>query len=139
MRVHVQVDFAFKIILLQRERNKLLRCGFPRRVTKKTSTFVGDARKQSSSNEEQHMHKLAFIAGALAIMSAPALAASTTSDKPMVVAEEGVSVSVGDHDHDRDRHHKVVVIHHRDRDEDHHRVVIRHHDDDHGDHDHDQH
>ena len=85
------------------------------------------------------MHKLAFIAGALAIMSAPALAAPTTGDKPMVVAEEGVSVSVGDHDHDRDRHHKVVVIHHRDRDEDHHRVVIRHHDDDHGGHDHDQH
>jgi len=85
------------------------------------------------------MYKLAFIAGTLAIISAPALAASATSDKPMVVAEEGVSVSVGDHDHDRDRHHKVVVIHHRDRDEDHHRVVIRHHDDDHGDHDHDQH
>jgi hypothetical protein len=84
------------------------------------------------------MHKLAFIAGALAIVSAPALAASATSDKPMVVAEEGVSVSVGDQDrdHDRDHHRKVVVVHHHD--DDHHRVVI-HHDDDHKDHDHDQH
>jgi hypothetical protein len=82
------------------------------------------------------MYKLALIAGALAILSAPTLAASATSDKPMVVAEEGVSVDIGDHDHDRDRHRKVVVVHHRD--EDHHRVVI-HHDDDHKDHDHDQH
>jgi hypothetical protein len=81
------------------------------------------------------MYKLAFIAGVLAIVSAPALAASATSDKPIVVAEEGVSVSVGDHD--RDHHRKVVVVHHHD--EDHHRVVVRHHDDDHGDHDHDLH
>jgi hypothetical protein len=84
------------------------------------------------------MYKLALIAGALAILSAPTLAASATSDKPMVVAEEGVSVDVGDHDHDRDHdrdHRKVVVVHHHD---DHQRVVI-HHDDDHKDHDHDQH
>jgi hypothetical protein len=85
------------------------------------------------------MYKFALIAGALAFVSAPALAASAVSDKPMVVAEEGVSVSVGDHDrdHDRDHHRKIIVIHHHDHDEDHHRVVIRHHDDDHGDHDHD--
>jgi hypothetical protein len=103
--------------------------------------------------EEHQMHKLAFIAGALAILSTPALAAG---DKPMVVAEEGrVSVSIGDRDHDRDRdrdrHHKVVVVgnheehhhhvvvvrHHHD--EDHHRIVlVRHHhdhDEGHGDHD----
>lgn len=89
------------------------------------------------------MQKLALIAGALAILSTPALAGPATSDKPMVVAEEGVSVSVGDRDHDRDRdrHHKVVVIKHHDRDDDHHHkvVVIKHHDDDHGDHDHDHH
>lgn len=90
------------------------------------------------------MHKLAYIAGALAILSTPALAGSV-ADKPMVLAEEGVSVSVGDGDHDRDRDHqkKVVVIKHRDRDDDHHRIVLLHghhdHDDDHGDHDKDHH
>lgn len=91
------------------------------------------------------MHKLALIAGALAILSAPALAGSVTSEKPMVLAENGISVSVGDRDHDRDRdrdhHHKIVVIKHHDRDDDHHRIVLlhRHHDDDHGDHDRDHH
>jgi hypothetical protein len=90
------------------------------------------------------MHKLALIAGALAILSTPALAGSV-AEKPMVVAEEGVSVSVGDRDHDRDRdrdhHQKTVVIKHHDRDDDHHRIVLlhRHHDDDHGDHDKDHH
>ena len=85
------------------------------------------------------MHKLAFIAGALAILSTPVLAGSAASDKPMVVAEEGgISVNVGDRDHDRDRdrHHKVVVIKHHDRDDEHHHkvVVIKHHDhDDHHD------
>jgi hypothetical protein len=90
------------------------------------------------------MQKLALIAGTLAILSIPALAGPATSDKPMVVAEEGgVAVSVGDRDHDRDRdrHHKIIVIKHHDRDDDHHHkvVVIKHHDDDHGDHDHDHH
>jgi hypothetical protein len=87
------------------------------------------------------MQKLALIAGTLAILSVPALAGSATSDKPMVVAEEGgVSVSVGDRDHDRDRdrHHKVVVIKHHD-DDHHHKVVLLKHHDDHGDHDHDIH
>jgi hypothetical protein len=113
---------------------------FPRRATKR-HPHDGRAEQQHRSLEEQHMTKLAFIAGALAILSAPALAGSAASGKPMVVAEEGgVSVSVGDRDHDRDRdhHRKIVVLKHHD--EDHHRVVVRHHDhDDHGDHDHDQH
>lgn len=105
------------------------------------------------------MHKLVFIAGALAIWSVPALAGSAAIDKPIVVAEEGgVSVSIGDKDKDRDKdhhrkvvevhhdrddeHHKVVVLHHRDRDDDHHKVVVVHHGHDHddrGDHDKDHH
>jgi IMP dehydrogenase/GMP reductase len=108
--------------------------------------------------EERHMYKLVFIAGALAIFSAPALAGSAAIDKPIVVAEEGgVSVNIGDKDKDRDRdhhrkvvevrhhdhdddHHKVVEIHHRDRDEEHHhKVVVIHHGHDHDDHDHDHH
>jgi hypothetical protein len=92
------------------------------------------------------MHKLAYIVGALAILSTPALAGSV-AEKPMVLAEEGVSVSVGDRDHDsdrdRDHHQKTVVIKHHDRDDDHHRIVLLHghhdHDDDHGDHDKDHH
>ena len=91
------------------------------------------------------MQKLAYIAGALAILSTPALAGSV-AQKPMVLAEEGVSVSVGDRDHDRDRDRhekKVVIIKHHDRDDDHHRIVLLHghhdHDDDHGDHDKDRH
>jgi hypothetical protein len=138
MRIHLQANLASAFILLSKPRNNPPLGGFPRRVT--NDVHAGRRRKQETSpQEEQYMHKLALIAGALAIVSAPALAASATSDKPMVVAEEGVSVSVGDHDrdHDRDHHRKVIVIHHHD--EDHHRVVIRHHDDDHGDHDHDQH
>lgn len=92
--------------------------------------------------EDHHMHKLAFIAGALAILSTPALAASAAGDKPMVVAEEsGVSVSVGDTDHDKDHHRRIVVIHHdKDKDRDHHRrIVVTHSDRDHGDHDHGDH
>jgi hypothetical protein len=108
--------------------------------------------------EEYHMYKLALIAGALAILSAPALAGSAAIDKPIVVAEEGgVSVSIGDKDKDRDRdhhrkvvevhhdrddeHHKVVVLHHRDRDDNHHHkvVVLHHHDHDDRDSDHDHH
>ena len=80
------------------------------------------------------MQKSALIAGVLAILSTPALAASAASDRPMVVAEEGVSVGVGDHDRDRDHdhHRRVVVVRHHDEDRDHHRVVIihGHHDDD---------
>jgi hypothetical protein len=135
MRVHIPAYSAFAIILSSMLRNKPPLGGFPRRVTKRRPRSSA-TQGRNFTNEEQHMHKLAFIAGALAILSAPALAASATSDKPMVVAEEGVSVDIGDHDHDRDHHRKVVVVHHRD--EDHHRVVI-HHDDDHKDHDHDQH
>jgi hypothetical protein len=136
MRVHIPAYSAFAIILSPTLRNKPPLGGFPRRVTKRHPGSTA-TQGRNFTHEEQHMHKLAFIAGALAIMSAPALAASATSDKPIVVAEEGVSVSVGDHDHDHDRdhHRKIVVIHHHD--DDHHRVIIRHHDDDHGDHDHD--
>jgi hypothetical protein len=104
------------------------------------------------------MYKLVFIAGALAILSAPALAGSAATDKPIVVAEEGgVSVKIGDKDKDRDRdhrkvvevrhhdrddeHHKLVVLHHHDRDDEHHHkvVVIQRHGHDHDDHDHDLH
>jgi hypothetical protein len=129
-------------------------CGYPWR---NQDIPLADA-QSNHPLEELHMQKLALIAGTLAILSIPALAGPATSDKPMVVAEEGgVSVRVGDRDHDgdRDRHHKVVVIKHRDHDEDHHKVVllkhrdhdddhrkvlvVKHHDHDHGDHDHDSH
>ena len=67
------------------------------------------------------MQKLVLIAGALAMLSMPALAGSATGDRPMVLAEgEGVSVSVGG-DHDRDHHrHVVVVRHHHDEGDEHH-------------------
>jgi hypothetical protein len=142
MSVHIRADSAFTIILLRVCRNKPPLCGFPRRLTNKHQRLVAAQRSKSPNEEKQPMYKLVFIAGAFAIMSAPALASSATSDKPMVVAETGVSVSVGDRDHDhdrdrdRDRHHKVIVVHHHD--DDHHRVVIRHDDHDH-DHDHDVH
>jgi hypothetical protein len=98
------------------------------------STFPFDV----GTTEEDQMQKLAFIAGAFAILSAPALAGTVTGDKPMVVAEEGVSVSVGgdhDRDRDRDRRHHVVILHHHDEDHDrdhHHKVAIihGHHDED---------
>jgi hypothetical protein len=84
------------------------------------------------------MHKLALIAGALAILSTPALAGSA-NDKPMVLAEEtGVSVNIGgrehhDGDRDRDHHRGVVEVHHHhgeEGDHEHHRrlVVVHHHD-----------
>lgn len=64
------------------------------------------------------------------LLSGPAAAGSATSDRPMVVAEEGgVSIHLGGGDHDRDarhHHHSSIVVgghHHRD-----------HHPD--GDHDH---
>jgi hypothetical protein len=58
------------------------------------------------------------------LLSGPALGGSATSDRPMVVAEEGgVSIHLGDRDHDRDaRHHhphphpSIVVGGHRHRD-----------------------
>jgi hypothetical protein len=97
------------------------------------------------NNGEHHMQKLGFIAGALALLSTPGLAASALGDKPMMVAEEGkVTVSVGDRDHDRDldryrnHHHRRVVVIHHDHDEhegreSHHRrvlVIHRRHDND---------
>jgi hypothetical protein len=88
-------------------------------------------------------------AGALALLSTPAMAGSVLGEKPIVVAEVGdVSIRVGDRDHDRDRdryrdrdHHRRIVIFHHERGEEHgereehHRrvLVIRHH----HDHDHD--
>ena len=66
------------------------------------------------------------------LLSGPALAGSTTSDRLMVVAEEGgVSIRLGGGDHDRDvRHYRrrrpsIVVGGHR-------------HHDHHPDHDHDR-
>src|SRR5450631_1192138 len=117
--------------------------GFPGGATKDIHVTH---KEQHQPLEEHCMHKLAYIAGALAILSTPALAGSV-AEKPMVLAEEGVSVSVGDRDHDsdrdRDHHQKTVVIKHHDRDDDHHRIVLLHghhdHDDDHGDHDKDHH
>jgi hypothetical protein len=91
------------------------------------------------------MHKLALIAGALALLTAPVMAGSTSGEKPLVLAEEGgVSIRVGDRDHDRDRdrfrdhHRRVVIVHreHEERGDDHHRRVVIIHRHDH-DHDHD--
>ena len=104
--------------------------GVATRATNQQSPFDAGAK------EEDQMQKLAFITGALAILSTPALAGPAAGDKPMVVAEEGVSVNVGDdHDRDRDHHRHVVIVHHHDEDRDHdhhHKVVVihGHHDDD---------
>jgi hypothetical protein len=77
-----------------------------------------------------------FASATLAIgvlVSGPALAGSATSDRPLVVAEEGgVSIHVGGGDHDRDarhhHHHPSIVVgghhhhdHHPDGDHDHNR------------------
>jgi hypothetical protein len=88
------------------------------------------------------MQKLALIAGALALLSSPVMAGPASSEKPLVLAEEGVSVRIGDREHDRDRdrfrdhHRRVTIVHreHEERGDDHHHhvVVIRHeHDHDH--------
>jgi hypothetical protein len=66
------------------------------------------------------------------LLSGPALAGLATSDRPMVVAEEGgASIHLGGRDHDRDaRHHHHPSI-----------VVGGHHHHGHhpiGDHDHDR-
>jgi hypothetical protein len=85
------------------------------------------------------MKILGFAAAAVLLVSGSALAASATSDRPIVLAEEGgISVHVGDrdHEHDRDvgRRHKIVVIHdrdrHHDRDKDHDRDHHKDHDKD---------
>ena len=93
------------------------------------------------------MQKLAIAMGAFAFFTLPALAASATSEKSIVVAEEGgVSVHVRDSDREHARDHHVVIEHHRDHDTDrdrHHKIVVAHHHDehdhDHGDHDHEDH
>jgi hypothetical protein len=99
------------------------------------------------------MKILGFAAAAALLVSGSALAASATSDRPIVLAEEGgISVHVGDrdHEHDRDvgRRHKILVVHDRDHEHDRdvgrrHKIVVihdrdRHHDRD-KDHDRDHH
>jgi hypothetical protein len=81
------------------------------------------------------MKKVMMLASAaLAIgvlLSGPALAGLATSDRPMVVAEEGgASIHLGGRDHDRDaRHHHPSIV-----------VGGHHHHGHHpiGDHDHDR-
>ena len=77
------------------------------------------------------MKSLAITMGAIAFLTIPALAASASSDKSLVVAEDaGVSVQLGDkNEHDRDHHHIVVVHKHHDEDRDRHHVVVVHHKD----------
>jgi hypothetical protein len=88
------------------------------------------------------MYRFTVVAAILTCFSAPALAGGPSSDRPIVVAEEGVSVHVDRND--RDHHHHVVILRkHHDEEEHHHRVVVLHdhhdHDHDHGhDHDHDR-
>jgi hypothetical protein len=86
------------------------------------------------------MYRLALAAAIVAWLGAPAFAGGPATDRPFVVAEEGVSVHV-DRD-DRDHHHHVVILRkHHDEEEHHHRVVILHdrHEHDHGhDRDHDR-
>jgi hypothetical protein len=83
------------------------------------------------------MKKTMMLASATLAMgvfvSGPALAGSATSDRPLVVAEEGgVSIHVGGGDRDRDarhhHHHPSIVVgghhhhdHHPDGDHDHNR------------------
>ena len=83
------------------------------------------------------MYRFILAAGIVACVAAPALAGGPATDRPFVVAEEGVPVHV-DRD-DRDHHRHVVILHkHHDEEEHHHRVVVLHghHDHDH-EHDHD--
>jgi hypothetical protein len=91
--------------------------------------------------QERPMKILGLAAAAVLLVSGSALAASATSDRPIVLAEEGgISFHLGDrdHEHDRDvgRRHKIVVIHdndrHHDRDKDreHHKDHDKDHDKD---------
>ena len=86
------------------------------------------------------MHRFAVAAAILTCFAVPALAGGPSSDRPFVVAEEGVSGHVDRDDRDH-RHHVVILRKHHDEDE-HHRVVVLHghhdHDRDRHDHDHDR-
>jgi hypothetical protein len=83
------------------------------------------------------MNRLA-LAVVAACLGTPAFAGGSATDRPFVMAEEGVSVHV-DRD-DRDHHHHVVILRkHHDEQEHHHRVVVLHGDHDHEhEHDHDR-
>jgi len=89
-------------------------------------TFDGLMGSLPTLIEENLVMKKAMLlaSAALAVgflLSGPALAGSSTSDRPIVVAEEGgVSINLGGRDHDRDarrHHHPSIVVgghHHRD-------------------------
>lgn len=90
----------------------------------------------TTSHGKYIMKKITMLASAAlsfgVLLSGPALAGSSKSDRPSVVAEEGgISIHLGERDHDRDarRHHPEIGVvggrRHRD----------RHHE---GDHDHDR-
>jgi hypothetical protein len=82
------------------------------------------------------MNRLA-LAVVAACLGTPAFAGGSATDRPFVMAEEGVSVHV-DRD-DRDHHHVVILRKHHDEEEHHHRVVVLHGDHDHEhEHDHDR-
>jgi hypothetical protein len=84
------------------------------------------------------MYRFTLAAGILACLGGSALAGGPSIDRPLVVAEEGVSIHL-DRD-DRDHHHHVVILRrHHDEDEHHHRVVIlRDHREHEHEHDHDR-